>query len=102
MVQEKTLWSVPILTYHLIPFADNRIGSVLTGKGGEVIMKEYIMEVADSGMVTKVKQEIVRCKDCEYYRKPSFGFTFGECTYGSTWYPTNEDDYCSKGKRKET
>lgn len=31
-------------------------------------MKEYIMETSDTGMVTKVKQELVRCKDCIFGR----------------------------------
>ena len=44
--------------------------------------------------------EIVRCKDCKYYHKPEYGFTIGDCTYGSAWFQTNEDGFCNKAKRK--
>ena len=69
--------------------------------GGEVGMKEYIMEVADNGMVTKVGQELVRCSDCKYYHKPEYGFTLGDCTYGNVWFQAKEDGFCSDAKRKD-
>lgn len=48
----------------------------------------------------KEQPEIVRCKDCKFYQKPEYGFTKGDCTYGSVWYQTEEDDFCSKAKVK--
>lgn len=36
-------------------------------KAGGTGMKEYIMEVAETGMVVKVKDKVVRCKDCEFF-----------------------------------
>lgn len=47
-------------------------------------------------------KEIVRCKDCKYYHKPEYGFTYGDCTYCSAWRQVSTDDFCSKGRRKDT
>lgn len=70
-------------------------------------MAEYI--VRETGYPGAVKQEIVgelvRCKDCKYY-DPSWtadGRRFdAECAFHE-WYRAEpkEDDYCSKGERKE-
>lgn len=49
----------------------------------------------------KEQPEIIRCKDCKFYQKPEYGFTKGDCTYGSVWYQTEEDGFCSKAKVKD-
>ena len=49
----------------------------------------------------KERPEIIRCKDCKFYKKPEYGFTKGDCTYGSVWYQTEEDGFCSKAKVKD-
>ena len=50
----------------------------------------------------KNQPQIVRCKDCKYYHKPEYGFTYGDCTYCSAWRQVSTDDFCSKGRRKDT
>ena len=65
-------------------------------------MKEYIMKTEDNGWVSSVVCEVVRCKDCKYYHKPEYGFTYGDCTYCSAWRQVSTDDFCSKGRRKDT
>lgn len=46
--------------------------------------------------------EVVRCKDCDYFKKckevEGVSWT-GFCRYGD--FHTDEDDFCSRGKRKE-
>ena len=44
--------------------------------------------------------EVVRCCDCKWYRKP-YGGKEVLCTFWLDWLPTEEDDYCSFGERKE-
>lgn len=40
-------------------------------------------------------EELVRCKDCKYWRYDDYqNDSHGYC-------PTNENDYCSRGERKE-
>ena len=51
------------------------------------------MEVADNGMVTKVGQEVVRCKDCKYN-------DYGECIIKAGWFPVKPDWFCADGERK--
>lgn len=63
---------------------------------------EIAHEIVSGSVLMYQGKELVLCKDCKYYHKPEFGFTFGDCTYASAWYQTNTDDYCSKGKRRET
>lgn len=62
-------------------------------------MKEYIMETSDTGWVTKVKQEIVRCKDCKYWQDES------ERDEHPSWLPcmdvqTRNDFFCADGEKK--
>ena len=42
--------------------------------------------------------EVVRCKDCKYYVKPS---RFGYCDRHSAGVRVTQRDYCSWGERKE-
>ena len=67
------------------------IGNAL--KGGETGMKEYIMKVADNGMVTKVEQELVRCKDCKH-RNTIF------CFKDEQGFGTDDDWFCADGERR--
>ena len=59
-------------------------------------MKEYIMETSDTGWVTKVKQEIVRCKDCK--RRGTY-----DCPVyvgGDGMHSEPDDWFCADGERK--
>lgn len=71
-------------------------------------MIEFIMreteEMKTFGSVWKRYEPVamlVRCKYCKFYQKPEYGFTKGDCTYGSVWYQTEEDGFCSKAKVKD-
>ena len=44
--------------------------------------------------MTPIKQEIIRCKDCKYYRKDRF-------VCDLTKYASTEDDFCSWAERRE-
>ena len=59
--------------------------------------------------------EVVRCKDCKYYKpmqeldddgNVTFTYDNGACTRGIEWHREWEavtgEDYCSKGERRET
>lgn len=53
------------------------------------------------------REEIVRCKDCKYFRNGSHIYPYiYQCwrttIYGNpVIYPTTPDDFCSKGERRE-
>ena len=67
-------------------------------------MKEYIMEVADNGMVTKVGQELVRCKDCKYrgYSKKCVLSAISEEKDFPLFMLDNRGDwFCADGELKE-
>lgn len=65
-------------------------------------MNEYIVrETGSPGVVqTEIVGELVRCKDCRFYR-------FYDGTFGKGWmcFENNTarhgDDYCSRGERKD-
>lgn len=45
--------------------------------------------------------KLIRCKDCIYYHKPEIGFTTGDCTYRTAWYPVGKEEFCSLAKSKD-
>ena len=67
-------------------------------------MRKMFISVDDDGYY-HVEEELIRCKDCKYYRAD------GDCWHewdndGRIYYQSiinepNPDDYCSRAKRKE-
>ena len=58
-------------------------------------MKEVIVNADDLVCLGKDKlKELIRCKDCKYYRKNRF-------VCDLTKYASTEDDFCSWAERKE-
>lgn len=50
------------------------------------------------------KAEIVRCKDCKHYKNESYPYRPNAhmmCTCWNDYLPTEPDDFCSSGERKE-
>ena len=46
--------------------------------------------------------EVVRCKDCKYYEQDPYNPEPDMmCRHWCDWLPTDPDDYCSYGERKE-
>ena len=68
-------------------------------------MAEYICEIEKEDMYFQrygeLKQRLVRCKDCIYYHKPEIGFSTGDCTYRTAWYPVDKEEFCSLAKPKD-
>ena len=45
--------------------------------------------------------EVVRCKDCEYYKQNPYSLDKEMmCMCWADWLPTDADDFCSYGKMK--
>lgn len=66
-------------------------------------MKEYIMEVKDTGMVNRVKQEIVRCKDCIHRGKTEkcvLAAISEEKDYPLFMLDNRGDWFCADGERR--
>lgn len=60
-------------------------------------MKEWIMETSDTGIVKKVKQELIRCKDCKWWK---------ENDDSPSWHPcidmkTDRNWFCADGEWKD-
>lgn len=69
-------------------------------------MKEYILSEYDTPFTSleNVIGELVRCKDCKYYRIYKHpDWTVELCGRFRTTMadPVKEDDYCSKAERKD-
>ena len=69
-------------------------------------MKEYILSEYDTPFTAldNVIGELVRCKDCKYYRIYKHpDWTVELCGRFRTTMadPVKEDDYCSKAERKD-
>lgn len=66
---------------------------------------EQIVRLIIDGNDTKaeVVGEVMRCKDCKYYKKLKDvdGLKFCTCVIGAE-FAREFDDYCSRGERKET
>ena len=68
--------------------------------------KEVIVPADDLVCLGKdTLQELIRCKDCKYYRQDGDCWheweNAGRIYYQSIINEPNPDDYCSWGKRKE-
>lgn len=66
---------------------------------------EYVINKSayDSG-VEGVREEIVRCKDCEYYRESQWVIATDVpdvCTFFSNGVKVRPDGFCKWGKRKK-
>lgn len=59
-------------------------------------MKEFIIEVKDTGMVSKVKEEIVRCKDCVQHQTDLCPMEDGMNN------PTPDNWFCADGERGDS
>lgn len=46
--------------------------------------------------------DIVRCKDCEYYKPNEYANGAMYCMCWCDWLPTEDDDFCSFGEKRET
>lgn len=58
----------------------------------------------DNGGYLEIETELIRCKDCKYYRiYKNTDWTVELCGRIRTTMadPVKEDDYCSKAERKE-
>ena len=63
-------------------------------------MNEYIVKDMTGEFEDKDYPELIRCKDCKYYK-----WEIDMCNLpGATVFPMNvvhEDDYCSRAERKD-
>lgn len=66
----------------------------------ESYIVEKCIEKLDNMLAVDVV-EVVRCKDCEYYRQNEYSPDEDMmCMCWCDWLPTDPDDFCSSGKRK--
>lgn len=69
-------------------------------------VKEYILYEdelpVDLSSLCKhmARQEVIRCRDCEYWQDNNGGYPHPDCPWGKEETP-DADDYCSFGERKE-
>jgi hypothetical protein len=101
----------------------NQLKNHILGDIGEMIKigipitRDYLWKlinhaIEDAPIVDAV--EVVRCKDCKYYKpmqeldgygNVTFTYNNGACTRGREchreWEPVTDEDYCSKGERRE-
>lgn len=69
---------------------------------GLAAMFEVLDAIMDCKTVDDV--EVVRCKDCRYYKQETKGDCFRCNVFTGSYelgFPTEEDDFCSYGERKE-
>lgn len=68
-------------------------------------MREYIVtEHPDFPYEEPKPQQLIRCKDCKYYRDGDCWHEWnndGQIYYQSVINEPNPDDYCSRAERKE-
>ena len=67
---------------------------------GQNEIGERCLDLSDLPTIDAVP--VVRCKDCKNYRQnPYSGEDDVWCMCWSDWVPTEPDDFCSYGERKE-
>ena len=71
----------------------------ITGRTNAEAVKGYVRLVKDRlERLPSVQPEIIRCKDCRYYRWES---DMCDYPYATAQNVVHEDDFCSKAERKE-
>ncbi len=72
----------------------------LAFKGGEVGMKrEYIVPIEHIGEIAPGNKEIIRCKECKYWRQNTE--FCGRWSVGNVAQHTPPDWFCADGERRE-
>ena len=78
-------------------------------EGGELVapfMGEDVKEVYDmlkaglSALRPVSREQVILCKDCQYWQGNNGGYPHPECRWGNDETP-DEDDYCSFAERLE-
>lgn len=64
----------------------------------QTLYKQIITDIENFGSADVV--EIVRCKDCVWYKKTPWGDEM-LCQWWTDWIPTDPNDFCSCGEKKE-
>lgn len=63
----------------------------------EAVLCEEIRKIPAADVV-----EVVRCKDCVHYKQNQYSTDeYMMCKRWCDWLPTDPDDFCSYGERKE-
>lgn len=65
-------------------------------------MKEVICEVREERQMFHVVQDLVRCKNCKYFRTPKNGNNYCDHDFAGIRHVPFDDDYCSYAERKES
>ena len=65
----------------------------------DFVIWHNVMECIDK-QPTVDAVEVVRCKDCKFFRRYGFRLEYAECI-NFDFYDTTEDGYCAWGERKE-
>lgn len=63
-------------------------------------IKEYIIILDEDGLFLHIEDELVRCKECRWYKFPTWADKY-YCTFRRTWQDTDEDDFCSCGECRD-
>ena len=58
------------------------------------------LEVALSALRPVSREQVILCKDCQYWQGNNGGYPHPECRWGNDETP-DEDDYCSFAERLE-
>lgn len=58
------------------------------------------LKVAISALLPITREQVVLCKDCQYWQGNNDGYPHPECRWGHDETP-DEDDYCSFAERLE-
>ena len=58
------------------------------------------VEVAISALRPVSREQVILCKDCQYWQGNNGGYPHPECRWGNDETP-DEDDYCSFAERLE-
>ena len=64
--------------------------------------KEYMeaLQMALADLHVPTREQVILCKDCQYWQGNNGGYPHPECRWGNDETP-DEDDYCSFAERLE-
>lgn len=78
-------------------FVINTINELKAKPLPKTILLEHLQQIIDNISANNI-MEVVRCKDCKYYRKM---YKLCSCRSDKFNVYLNDNDFCSYGERKE-
>lgn len=76
------------------------VGRLMYSDNKDTMDYNALIAFIDASLRPVSREQVILCKDCQYWQGNNGGYPHPECRWGNNETP-DEDDYCSFAKRLE-